>query len=99
VKRRTVEEKVADLEAQIVAVKAREAKRKARRDPAVSEALKAIKSVDKALGATQDAPMRTALHEARGTLAACVAVTGLVVPESTTAAPAAKRGRPRKTAA
>ena len=59
--------------------------------------LAAIKAIDRSLGATQNAPMRTALQEARGTLSACVAVTGLVVPESTTIAATGKpHGRKKK---
>lgn len=56
-------------------------------------------AVDRSLAAGPNASMKVALQDARGTISACVAVTGLVVPESTIGAAGKPRGRKRKSAA
>jgi hypothetical protein len=98
-KRRTADEMIKDLETRIAGIKARAERKKARRDPAVSQALAAIKAIDRSLAAGPNGTMKGALQEARGTLSACVAVGGIVVPESTVGAPGKPRGRRRKVAA
>lgn len=98
-KQRSTDERVAELEQRIAGIKARDARRKARKDPVVAQAVAAVKAIDRSLAAGPNAAMKGALVEARGTLSACVAVSGLVLPESTAGAPAGKpRGR-RKTVA
>lgn len=96
---RTADDRIAELQAKIDGIRTRDQRRAAKRDPAVSQALLAIKAVDRSLAANPAAPMKAALQEARVTLSACVAVTGLVVPESTLTPQGKPQGRKRKTAA
>lgn len=102
---RSAEDRIAELQAKIEGIKTRDQRRKAKREPAVAQALLAIKAVDRSLAAGPNAAMKAALQEARGTLTACVAVTGLVVPESTattgiaTSAAGKPRGRKKQAAA
>lgn len=98
---RTADDRIAELQAKIEGIRTRDQRRAAKRDPAVSQALLAIKAVDRSLAANPAAPMKAALQEARVTLSACVAVTGLVVPESMVAvrATAKPRGRRKQAAA
>ena len=96
-KQRTVDERVAELEAKIAGIKARDSKRKAKAKPEVRFAIAATKALDKALGATTDATLRKAFQEARTTVAAAVAVEGVVVAEST--AGEKPRGRRKQAAA
>jgi hypothetical protein len=76
---RTPEELIADLEAKIQAVKRRAERQKVKRDPSLRHISGALKSIDKALAASGDAATRTALDEARATLAACLALSGAPV--------------------
>lgn len=73
---------VADLEAQIAALKAKAARKKLKANPAVKHTSAAIRSIDKALEETTAPSMRTALQDARSTLSACLAIDGVVVGES-----------------
>ncbi len=77
--RRTPEQLIADLQARIEQVKHRAERQKARRDPALRHISGAVRSIDKALGASEDAATRKALDEARVTLAACLALNGVAV--------------------
>ncbi len=97
--RRTSEQLIADLEAKIRAVKLRAERKKARADPAIKHTLGAVKLVDKALAAASDTAMRSALQDARSTLAACTAVDGVIVPSSATEAGTVRRQRGRQRAA
>lgn len=94
---RSEEERVDELEAKIAAIRSRGERRKARANPCVKLTVGAVKLLDKALNATDDATARQALGEAREPLSAWLALNGLVV-SSATAEPQAKgkRGRPRK---
>jgi len=76
--RRTDEQLIQDLEARITALKTRATQRKAKRSPALSQTVKAVKSIDAALADTEDAAMRTALSDARATLSACLALQGII---------------------
>jgi hypothetical protein len=76
--RRTEEQRIAALEAQIVALKAKAAATKVKKDPALKYVSKAMKAIDTAACETKDAAMRQALEEARSTLAACLQLKGLV---------------------
>lgn len=75
--RRSEEERIRALEAQIQTLKARAAAKKVRRDPALKHISTAVRLVDKALAATEDAAMRQALDEARATLSACLSLNGI----------------------
>ena len=66
--RRSVDQKIADLQAKIAALKEREAKKQAKADPALRHAKAALRSIDKALAATEDAGTLRALNAARATL-------------------------------
>ncbi len=76
--RRSPEQLIADLEAKIESVKRRAERSKARKDPALRHISGAVRSVDKAMAATQDAATRKALDEARSSLSAVLSLNGVV---------------------
>ncbi len=76
--RRTPEEKIADLQAEIEKIKERAAQAKAKKDPALRHISSAVRAIDKAAAETKDSATRTALAEARGTLASCLALHGVL---------------------
>ena len=78
--RRTHEQLIADLQAEIASIKARAESEKAKKDPALRHVALALRAVDKALELSQDMVLRTALNEARLTLIACLAASGVAVP-------------------
>lgn len=91
---RTPEEQVADLKAKIASIESRAARKRARANPAVKQAIVAVRAIDKGLAAATDAATKGALQESRATLAACVAVSGITLPPSTVpAAPRKRRSR------
>lgn len=55
--------------------------KKVKKDPALKHVSKAVKSIDAAAAETRDVPLRQALESARSTLAACLSLTGTVVPQ------------------
>jgi hypothetical protein len=75
--RRTPDQRIADLRAEIERIKAREAEQKVKKDPALRHISGAVRALDKATAATQDKATRVALAEARATLAACLALNGV----------------------
>ena len=75
--RRSEEERIADLEAKIAALKRRAEAKKVKRDPALRHISAALRSVDKALAESEDAATRQALDEARSTLSACLSLNGV----------------------
>lgn len=87
--RRSEEQLVAELEARILALKNRAARKAARRNPAVRHTSAAVKSIDKALAATEDNATRKALLEARTTLSACLQLDGVTSSSAPRAAAAA----------
>jgi len=74
--RRGVDQMIADLEAKIAAIRAREAEKKAKADPALRHVKAALRSVDKALSAAKDAALRDGLGEARGALSSVLGAKG-----------------------
>lgn len=92
---RSEEERVAELEAKIAAIRSRGERRKARANPCVKLTVGAVKLLDKALNATDDATARQVLGDARGPLSAWLALNGLVVSSAVAEKPvkAAKRRR------
>ena len=74
--RRTPEQLIEDLQRKIEEVKARAARAKVKKDPALRHFNGAVRSIDKAAKATGDNAVRKALEEARATLAACLAMNG-----------------------
>jgi hypothetical protein len=79
--RRSAEERIAALAAEIERIKTRAAQAKVKKDPALRHISGSIRALDKALSATKDKATRTALSEARATLAACMSLHG-VAPSS-----------------
>lgn len=93
--RRSPEQIIADLQAEIERVKQRAAEQKAKKDPALRHIAAAVRSIDKALDATKDNPTRAALTEARTTLSACLSLNGAAATSgSGTATKARGTGRP-----
>jgi hypothetical protein len=78
--RRTDEQMIASLEAEIQRLKHRSAHRKATRSPEIRHTTSAVKAIDTALATSDDAVLRRALDEARSTLVACLAVQGVLIP-------------------
>lgn len=76
--RRTEEEKIAELEAKIAAIKAKAERQKVKKDPALRHVTAALRSVEKAMSESGDATTRKALDEARATLEACLALSGVI---------------------
>ncbi len=74
--RRTPDQMIADLQAEIERVKARAAQAKVKKDPALRHLSAAVRAIDKAAAETTDAATRTALMEARATLSGCLALSG-----------------------
>lgn len=83
-KRRSETDRIAELEARIAQLKARMEEKKVTRDPALKHVSKAVKAIDAAAAETRDIPLRQALESARSTLAACLSLTGTVVPQQST---------------
>lgn len=67
--RRSVDQRIADLQAKIEAIRVREAEKRAKADPAKRQVKAAVKALDKALGAAKDPALKKALQEARSILA------------------------------
>lgn len=87
--RRTEEQRIADLEAQIAAIKARAQRKQMKKDPSLRHISAAIRSIDKATNESGDSATRNALAEARSTLSACLSLSGVVLPQGA-------RGRGRR---
>jgi hypothetical protein len=81
--RRSAEERIEALKAEIERIKTRAAESKVKKDPALRHISGAVRSLDKALTATKDAATRTALAEARTTLTACLSLHGANAPSGT----------------
>ena len=89
-KRRTADERVAELEAEIARVREREATKDLRADPATKLTSAAVRAVNKALAEAEEPELVEALTAAKGALAAYLEAKGLRVP---------KPGKKRKEAA
>ena len=91
--RTTPEEQIRRLEAKIQAIKERAERSKIRANPAIKPLTMALRSLEKALAAADDAVLRKALDEARATVVECLTNCGV----QTRAAKggAAPRGRAR----
>lgn len=74
--RRSTDDLIADLEAELAAVKAKAERKKVKKDPSLRHIASALRSVEAALSQTEDSVTRGALGEARTTLAACLALNG-----------------------
>jgi hypothetical protein len=81
--RRTDEQLISDLEAEIQRLKQRAARQKVTRAPAIRHTTNAVKAIDTAMSTSDDAVLRRALDEARSTLVACLAMQGVLIPAGT----------------
>lgn len=96
-KQRSEEERVQELQAKIAAIQARGERKRARANPAVRQAVLAVKAIDKASSATSDATARKALEDAREPLSAWLTMEGLTLSTAATDAPTeATVKRPRR---
>ena len=91
-KRRSPEEMIADLEAQISQVRTRAERRRTKADPALRHVSAALASIDKALDVSEDIATRQALDEARVTLSAILSLNGAVPKTRSGAAAVRSRG-------
>ncbi len=76
-RRRSYDERIADLEAQLAKMKAQAERKKVKKDPSLKHVSSALRSVEKALSLTEDVATKTALVEAGQTLSACLALHGV----------------------
>lgn len=67
-KRLSIDEKIAVLQAKIMAIQEREAQKQAKADPALRHVAAATRALEKALELTEEAATRRVLAEARSTL-------------------------------
>ena len=75
--RQTAEDQIKRLEAKIQTIKDRAERKKAKKNPSVKFMAMALRSIDKALNASDDAVLRKALDEARETVSSCLALCGV----------------------
>jgi hypothetical protein len=74
--RRSTDDLIADLEAELAAVKAQAERKKVKKDPSLRHISSALRSIEAALEQTEDSVTRGALGEARATLSACLSLNG-----------------------
>ena len=74
--RRSADDRIAALQAQIAKIQTRAQEQKVKRDPALKHMSAAVRSIDKALKESEDKATREALNEARATVTACLALSG-----------------------
>jgi hypothetical protein len=79
--RRTDEQMISDLQAQIEKLKRRAQSRKAKKSPSLKHTLDAVRKVDMALAASPEMPLKKALSEAREPLAAFLQMEGIQLPK------------------
>lgn len=83
-KARTAQQRIADLEAEIARVKQREASREIKADPAVQEAAKLVRAINKARSVAEEAKddaLATAAGAARDAVAGYLEARGLPAPQ------------------
>ncbi|MDP1889692.1 MAG: hypothetical protein Q8K55_02270 [Gemmatimonadaceae bacterium] len=78
--RRSPEEQIAALQAQVDAIKAREAARKAKKSPVLRHMRAIVRAIDAAVQESDDAAASTALVDARRLLVGCLVMKGVRVP-------------------
>ena len=75
--KRTIQERIDELQAKIQAIQNREERKKVRARPEVKHLNMALRSIDKGLNASEDAVLRKALDEARATVSSCLGLLGV----------------------
>ena len=88
--KRTIQERIDELQAKIQAIQNREERKKVRARPEVKHLNMALRSIDKGLNASEDAVLRKALDEARATVSSCLSLLG-VAPKAAKATLTPKR--------
>lgn len=79
--RRTHDEMIADLQAEIERIRKRAAVKKAKKSPALKALTDAVRSIDTALRSAESGTLKKALSEAREPLVAYLAMEGVPVPQ------------------
>ncbi len=74
--RRSADDRIAALQAQIAKIQSRAQQAKIKKDPALRHMSAALRSIDRALKDSDDKATRQALSEARVTVTACLALSG-----------------------
>src|SRR5258708_31489204 len=83
--RRTNEQLIADIKAEIASLEGRAARKQVKRDPALKHVTATMRSIDKAMSATDDVALRKSLDEARSIVGACLSFSGVLMPTRTVA--------------
>ncbi|MCC7173122.1 MAG: hypothetical protein IT459_21920 [Planctomycetes bacterium] len=83
--RRSPEQRIADLQATIESIKQQAERAKTKRNPALRHMSAALKSVDQAMAESDDNATRKALEDVRATIAATLALNGVVGAKASTA--------------
>ena len=91
--RRSPEDRIAALQKQIEQIKTRAEQKKIKQNPSLRHVRIALKAIDKAASVSDDKVLRKALEEARSTLSACLSLTGMLVPSSTSSSTAPRTRR------
>src|SRR5689334_17172891 len=73
----STEEKIKQLEAQIASIKAKAERKAQRANPTIKLMKAALKSLERALNASEDKVLRQQLDGARETVSACLALCGV----------------------
>lgn len=90
--RRSAEERIEALNAQIAGIREREERAKLRQDPVAQQARLALRAIDKALSIATEETVRGALMQSRHSLAATIEIMGGVAKAPTVEAQQ-RRGR------
>jgi CHASE3 domain sensor protein len=83
--RRTEDQLIAELQAEIERLKTKAAVKAIKKDPSKKHTASAVRNIDQALATATDQPLRQALDEARTVLVAYLQLEGIKLPQ--------KRGR------
>jgi hypothetical protein len=79
--RRTEEQRIADLQAEIERLQKRAVVKKAKKSPALKALTDAVRSIDTALRSADSGTLKKALSDAREPLAAYLAMEGVPIPQ------------------
>ena len=92
--RRSADDRIAALQAQIAKIQTRAQEQRVKKDPALRHMSGALRSIDKALKESEDKATREGLNEARATLVACLALSGAPANGKGTLIPKLRREKP-----
>ena len=94
--RRTQEQMISDLEAEIERLRKRATMRKAKRSPAVKATAEAVRHIDAGIKAAESQAHKQALLEAREPLVAVLLLEGVAVPKPRGRKPNERKGEPER---